>query len=88
MKNWFRKCAAIASAAVMTAVSASSVMPTLAADNTEFPFTIEGEDMEGAKLWKDIYNQQFPGYSARASLILPETRFHSRLPYLRTVCIS
>lgn len=63
MKNWLRKCAAIASAAVMTAVSTSSVVPALAADNTEFPFTIEGEDMEGATLWTDIYNQKFPGYS-------------------------
>ncbi len=75
MKNWFRKCAAIASAAVMTAVSASSVMPTLAVDNTEFPFTIEGEDMEGAKLWTDIYNQQFPGYSGEGFAYLTGDAF-------------
>ena len=30
---------------------------------TQFPLTMECEDMEGATLWTDIYGQQFPGYS-------------------------
>ncbi len=64
MKNSFKKCVAAISAAAMTAVSLPYIAPAMAADEefTSFPYTIEGEDMEGAELWTSIYNDQFPGY--------------------------
>ena len=57
MNNLFKKCFAALSATAMTAASVPYIAPVMAADTetTSFPFTIEGEDMEGATLWTDIY---------------------------------
>lgn len=57
MKNKLKKFLSGIAASAMTAVSLSAVMPVQAADTdvTTFPYTIEGEDMEGAELWTQNY---------------------------------
>ncbi len=62
MKSFIKKIAAVFSAAAMTAVSMPGITPAVAAD-TVFPYTIQGEDMEGAELWTSIYENQLPDYS-------------------------
>ncbi|MBO5164091.1 MAG: beta-mannosidase [Ruminococcus sp.] len=62
MRSFIKKFAAVFSAAAMTAVSMPSVATAVAAD-TVFPYTIQGEDMEGAELWTKIYADEFPGYN-------------------------
>ena len=62
-----RQTAAIAAAA-MTAVQLGTLgVPaepaTAFAADTAFPYTIEGEDLEGADLWTSIYADNVPGYS-------------------------
>lgn len=63
MRNSLKKCIAAISAAAMTAVSVPYIAPAMAADEetTSFPYTIEGEDMEGATLWTDIYGTAIGG---------------------------
>ncbi len=63
MNNLFKKCFAALSATAMTAASVPYIAPVMAADTetTSFPFTIEGEDMEGATLWTDIYGVAIGG---------------------------
>ncbi len=61
MKSFIKKFAAVFSAAAMTAVSMPDISPAIAAD-TVFPYTIQGEDMDGAELWTKIYADEFPGY--------------------------
>ncbi len=70
MKGKFKKAVSLVSAIAMSAVAVSAVLPAYAekktetsAENTVFPYTIEGEDMEGADLWTSIYETQLPGYS-------------------------
>jgi len=62
MRSFIKKFAAVFSAAAMTAVSMPSIATAVAAD-TVFPYTIQGEDMEGAELWTKIYADEFPGYN-------------------------
>lgn len=57
-----RKITAFVSAAVMTAASMPFTAPVSAAD-TKFPYTIQGEDMEGAEPWTKIYSDEFPGFN-------------------------
>lgn len=83
MKKFISKFSAILSAAAVTAVSmpfAASVVT--AADTTSFPYTIEGENMEGADLWTSIYNDQIPGYSGEGFVYLTskELSFNVTVP--------
>lgn len=71
MKNMLKKSLALAAAGVMAAVQCSSLsfFNSFAAGEasaaTKFPYTIEGEDMEGAELWTSIYQTEIPGYSGK-----------------------
>jgi len=71
MKSKLRKAIAFAAAGVMAAVQCSSagLFNAIAAGEataaTAFPYTIEGEDMEGADLWTSIYQTEIPGYSGK-----------------------
>ena len=59
------KALAIISAAAVSAVQIGSTwsFSSSASDEVSFPFTVEGEDMEGAELWTSIYQTELPGYS-------------------------
>ncbi|MDE6797786.1 MAG: beta-mannosidase [Ruminococcus sp.] len=57
-------------AGALTAVGMTSAMPISAVEVIEdapimtmMPYTIEGEDLEGAELWTSIYENQIPDYS-------------------------
>lgn len=68
MKNKLKKAFSLVAAAAMSAVAVSSVIPAYAekassAEMTKFPYTIEGENLEGAELWTAIYQDEIPGYS-------------------------
>ena len=68
MHIFLKRSAAALSAAAMTAIQcAAAVVPETAvnvmAADTVFPYTVEGEDLEGADLWTSIYENQLPGYS-------------------------
>ncbi|MDE7365573.1 MAG: hypothetical protein K2N27_11990 [Ruminococcus sp.] len=65
MKNLVKKLFTAFSAVAVTAISMPCVAPVMAADDklTSFPYTIEGEDLEGAELWTSIYENQIPDYS-------------------------
>ncbi|WP_024859955.1 glycosyl hydrolase [Ruminococcus flavefaciens] len=71
MKNKLKKALSLAAAGVMAAVQCSSLsfFSSFAAGEasaaTQFPYTIEGEDMEGAELWTSIYQTEIPGYSGK-----------------------
>ncbi|MDE5570191.1 MAG: beta-mannosidase [Ruminococcus sp.] len=67
MKNSLKKCFAALSAMAMTAVSMPYIAPAVAADTdlTSFPYTVEGEDLEGATLWESIYENKIDGYSGK-----------------------
>ena len=84
MKNSFKKCVAAISAAAMTAVSLPYIAPAMAADDelTSFPYTIEGENMEGAELWTSIYENKIPDYSGEgfAYLTSGELSFNVTVP--------
>lgn len=70
MRNKIKKAVSLAMAGAMTVVGMTSVL-SVAADKVEedapimtmMPYTIEGEDLEGATLWTSIYQDEFPGYS-------------------------
>lgn len=68
MNRKLRKTLALAAAGVMAAVQCgsaglfTSVAADKATDATTFPYTIEGEKMEGADLWTSIYQTEIPGY--------------------------
>ncbi|MDE7099064.1 MAG: beta-mannosidase [Ruminococcus sp.] len=72
MKNLFRKLFTAFSAVAVTAVSMPCVTPVMAVDDklTSFPYTIEGEDLEGAELWTSIYENQIPDYSGEGFVYL------------------
>ncbi|MCR5110075.1 MAG: beta-mannosidase [Ruminococcus sp.] len=53
--KYLKKAAAIAAAAAMTAAQFTGISNVFAAGETTFPYTIEGENMEGASLWKENY---------------------------------
>ena len=59
MKQLTKKMSAVFSAAAI-ACTALLALPVTAADTA---FKIEGEKLEGADLWTDIYQQEIPGYS-------------------------
>ena len=66
MKNKLKKTLALTSAAALAAcqwVSTGVFAAGEQANATQFPFTIEGEDMTGATLWTSIYENEAPGYS-------------------------
>lgn len=68
MKSKIKNAFSLVVASAMTAVSISAVMPAYAekgtsANMTQFPYTIEGENMEGAELWTSIYENEIPDYS-------------------------
>ena len=69
MRKQIRKTLALASAAAMAAISCASVASPAAAESssagtTQFPFVIEGENMEGVtKTWTDIHGTKIPDYS-------------------------
>ena len=63
MNNKLKRFVSMAAAAVISAVSIPAVMPVTAADTTSFPYTVEGENLEGATLWTSIYENQIPDYS-------------------------
>ena len=59
-----RSLAALSAAAITALQCAPFSVPTVsAAETTSFPFTIEGENMEGATLWTSIYETKIPDYS-------------------------
>ena len=68
MHNFLKKQTAALAAAAMTAMQLGAVAvpaapATAFAADTVFPYTIEGEDLEGADLWTSIYADNIPGYS-------------------------
>lgn len=60
MSNLFKRFTAFVSAGTIAALSIPNV--SIAADS-KFPLIVEGEDMEDAVLWTEIYADKFPGYS-------------------------
>ncbi len=67
MNKFVRRMISAVSALTMAAVSVPFAAPVSAADTavTSFPYTIEGEDLEGADLWTSIYQTEIPGYSGK-----------------------
>ncbi len=70
MNSKLNKTVSLAAAAVMAASACGSfgLSGAIAAGETSsaatnFPYTIEGENLEGATLWTSIYENQLPGYS-------------------------
>lgn len=59
-----KRLAAAASAAALSVSALPFTAAVNAADGdyTQFPYTIQGEDMEGAELWTKIYENETPGY--------------------------
>ena len=76
MNEKLKKSLALAAAGVMAAVQCSSLSffssfaAGEAAAATKFPYTIEGEKMEGAELWTSIYQTEIPGYSGKGFFYL------------------
>lgn len=62
MKKIICKLLSAVSAAAVTAAGVPYAAPVQAAD-TVFPYTIEGESLEGADLWTSIYETKIPDYS-------------------------
>ncbi len=60
-----KKAISLAAAAAIALGQAAStgLFTATAADSTEFPYKIEGEDLEGATLWTSIYENKIPNYS-------------------------
>ncbi len=67
MNSKLKRSVSAAAASVLAAVSMTAAIPaaTVNAADTSFPYTIEGEDMEGAELWEKIYENELPGYSGK-----------------------
>ena len=70
MNRKLKKTVSLAAAAAMAAAQcgSSGLFGVIAAGETSsaltsFPYTIEGENLEGATLWTSIYENQIPGYS-------------------------
>ncbi|MBQ9898276.1 MAG: beta-mannosidase [Ruminococcus sp.] len=65
MRNILKRTAALSSAAVLTAMSLTSVVPAAvtAVDEGEVVFQAECETLEGADCWTSVYENQLPGYS-------------------------
>ena len=65
MHTWARKGIALAVSGVLTVGMAASLPFGSLADaaDEDIIFQAEGEDLDGATTWTDIYGQQFPGYS-------------------------
>lgn len=70
MNRKLKKTVSLAAAAAMAAVQcgSSGLFGVIAAGETSsaltsFPYTIEGENLEGATLWTSIYQDEIPGYS-------------------------
>ena len=73
MKKGLKKLISLAAAGAMAASQLGYVplSGTVAEDNgTKFPYTIEGEDMEGAELWETIYQTEIPDYSGKGFFYL------------------
>ncbi|MCM1315724.1 MAG: hypothetical protein NC205_01880 [Prevotella sp.] len=75
MKNKIKKALSLISAVAVSAVAMSSVIPAYAEKKTAskattFPYTIEGEDLDGAELWTSIYENQIPDYSGEGFVYL------------------
>ncbi|MDE6426451.1 MAG: beta-mannosidase [Ruminococcus sp.] len=75
MKNKIKKALSLISAMAVSAVAMSSVIPAYAEKKTAskattFPYTIEGEDLDGAELWTSIYENQIPDYSGKGFVYL------------------
>ena len=75
MNRKISKLISLAAAGVLAAAQVSSVplFTSVAADDataTKFPYTIEGEDMEGAELWEKIYQTEIPGFSGKGFFYL------------------
>ncbi len=62
MKKTIKKCTALISAVSIMAAAMPVTAQVTAAD-TEFPFVIEGENLEGADVWTSIYENKIPDYS-------------------------
>lgn len=60
-----KKAISLAASAVLALTQAAStgLFTATAADKTAFPYTIEGENLEGAELWTKIYQTEVPGYT-------------------------
>ena len=60
-----KKAISLAAAAAIALGQAAStgLFTATAADSTEFPYKIEGEDLEGATLWTSISENKIPNYS-------------------------
>lgn len=89
MRRKLKKNVSLAAAAAMAAVQcgSSGLFGVIAAGetssaSTSFPYTIEGENLEGATLWTSIYENQIPGYSGEgfAYLTNDEISFTVNVP--------
>ena len=80
-----KKAISLAAAAAIALGQAAStgLFTATAADSTEFPYKIEGEDLEGATLWTSIYENKIPNYSGEGS---PAETSALQLTFLLTVC--
>jgi hypothetical protein len=73
MHKSLKKALAVLSAASISAVQSLSFAPAQivsAADSTQFPYVIEGEDLTDATLWTSIYADEMPGYSGEGFFYL------------------
>ena len=73
----FKKAVALAAAAAMTAVQFTStgIHNVFAEDETAFSYVIEGEDMEGASLWKENYGPAPEKWSGEGFAYLTNATF-------------
>ena len=75
--RYLKKALALTAAAAMTAVHCTTfgVQNVFAAGETVFPYTIEGEDMEGAELWTQNYGPSPKEYSGKGFAYLTNGTF-------------
>ena len=73
MHTWVRKGIALAVSGVLTIGMAASLPFSSLADaaDEDIIFQAEGEDLDGATTWTDIYGQQFSGVF-RQRFLLPD----------------
>ena len=79
MRKNYKRIVSAAAAAAMAAMQCGSAVGFAAEDTgaelTQFPFVIEGENMEGAELWTSIYQDEIPGYSGEGFAYLANGEF-------------
>lgn len=90
MHTWARKGIALAVSGVLTVGMAASLPFGSLADaaDEDIIFQAEGEDLDGATTWTDIYGQQFPGYSGSGFCYLTGETLPLRWKHQKMECMN